>query len=71
MTPVHPHVNEVFRDPTHVNPFTPDMVNYFVSNVEGSMLPLTQHYGFNGEFKLKSQQRFEGAHVHWHLEAVK
>jgi hypothetical protein len=71
MTPVHPHVNEVFRDPTHVNPFTPDMVNYFVSNVEGSMLPLTQHYGFKGEFKLFQKQRFEGAHVHWHLEAVK
>lgn len=71
MTPVHPHVNEVFRDPTHVNPFTPDMVNYFVSNVEGSMLGLTQHYGFTGEFKLKSRTKFEGAHVHWHLEAVK
>lgn len=71
MTPVHPHVNEVFRDPTHVNPFTPDMVNYFVSNVDGSMLGLTQHYGFTGEFKLKSRTKFEGAHVHWHLEAVK
>jgi SAM-dependent methyltransferase len=70
MTPVHPHVNEVFRDPTHVNPFTPDMVNYFVSNVNGSMLGLTQHYGFAGEFKLL-KQKFEGAHVHWHLEAVK
>lgn len=71
MTPVHPHVNEVFRDPTHVNPFTPDMVNYFISGVPGSMLGLTQHYGFTGEFKLKSRTKFEGAHVHWHLEAVK
>lgn len=71
VTPVHPHVNEVWRDPTHVNPFTPDMVNYFVSNVEGSLLGLTQHYGFTGEFKLKSRLKFEGAHVTWHLEAVK
>lgn len=71
MTPVFPHTNEVFRDPTHVNPFTPDMVNYFVSGVPGSMLGLTQHYGFAGDFKLKSRTKFEGAHVHWHLEAVK
>lgn len=71
MTPVVPNFNEVFRDPTHVNPFTPDMVNYFVSNVgDHSMLGLTQHYGFKGDFKL-IQQRFEGAHVHWTLEAVK
>lgn len=71
MTPVHPNVNEVYRDPTHVNPFTPDMINYFVSNVgDHSMLPLTQHYGFKGEFH-KLDQRLEGAHVIWDLAAVK
>lgn len=71
MTPVLPHTNEVFRDPTHVNVFTPDMINYFVSNVgDHSMLGLTQHYGFTGEFH-KIAQRFEGAHVIWHLRAIK
>lgn len=71
MTPVIPNFNEVFRDPTHLNAFTPDMVNYFVSNVgDHSMLGLTQHYGFKGDFE-KIEQRFEGAHVHWHLRAVK
>jgi len=71
MTPVVPHFNEVFRDPTHVNVFTPDMINYFCSNVPGSMHGLTKHYGFTGDFKKAQEQRFEGAHVHWYLEAVK
>lgn len=71
MTPVVPHFNEVFRDPTHVNAFTPDMAHYFVGDVRGSLLGLTQHYGFQGEFKLKRPLKFEGAHVHWHFEAVK
>jgi SAM-dependent methyltransferase len=64
-TPVYPN-KEAFRDPQHVNIVTDDMWEYFA----GSMLGLTQHYGFKGEFKLL-EQRFEGAHVVWHMEAIK
>lgn len=70
-TPVLPNTNEVFRDPTHVNVFTPDMAHYFTSGHQYSLLGLTQHYGFKGDFRFAEPQKTDGAHIIWHFEAVK
>ena len=65
-TPVYPH-KEAFRDPEHVNIITDDSWEYFA----GSMLPLTQQYGFTGTFKPRAEQLFQGAHVIWDWIAIK
>lgn len=65
-TPVYPN-KEAFRDPQHVNIVTDDMHEYFA----GSMLGLTQHYGFKGEFVMERPIEFQGAHVVWYMRAVK
>ena len=65
-TPVYPH-KEAFRDPEHVNIISDDSWEYFA----GSMLPLTQQYGFKGAFKPREKQILQGAHVIWDWAAVK
>lgn len=65
-TPVYPH-KEAFRDPEHVNFIADDTWEYFA----GSMLPLTQQYGFKGTFKPRESQAFQGTHVIWDWIAIK
>lgn len=66
VTPVYPF-KEAFRDPQHVNIISDDTWEYFA----GSMLGLTQHYGFKGTFKMQRPQEIIGTHAHWYMEAVK
>ncbi len=65
-TPVYPF-KEAFRDPQHVNIITDDTWEYFA----GSMLGLTQHYGFKGAFRMQRPQEIQGTHAIWYMEAIK
>lgn len=64
-TPAFPRP-EAFQDPTHVNIITENTQDYFA----GGLVPLTQEYGFTGEFSLNAQY-WEGFWLVWDMTAVK
>lgn len=62
-TPHLPHVDEVYRDPTHVSVWVVGAWEYYA----GSMVEMNRHYGYTADFQSITRE-WRGAHYYVELQ---